>query len=71
MVKFKVLQVKRWIPVEEIQDLIVNLGIKNSKRELIGIRAFSKILEESHYKVIRKRKTVNKIKNTYYFIHKI
>ena len=62
---------KRWIPVEEIQNLIVNLNLVNGKGNKIGLNPFVKILEESHYKVIKKRKTVNKIRNTYYFIHKI
>lgn len=61
----------KWIPIEEIQNLILELNIKNSKKELIGLRALSKILENSNYKTERKRKTVNKVKNTYYFIKKI
>ena len=60
----------KWIPVEDIQKLIEKLHLVNGKGKKIGLNPFVKILEESHYVVIKKRKTINKIKNTYYFIHR-
>lgn len=61
----------KWIIVNDIQQLIKELNLVNEKGNKIGLSTFVKILEESHYKVIKKRKTVNKIKNTYYFIRKV
>ena len=61
----------KWIIVDEIQQIPKDLNIKNVNGKNINLNTFVKILEESHYKVIKKRKTVNKVKNTYYFIHKI
>lgn len=61
----------KWIIVDEVQELIKKLNLVNEKGGKIGLSTFVKILEESHYKVIKKRKTVNKIKNTYYFIRKV
>lgn len=57
-----------WIVVDEIQKLIIELNLVNEKGNKIGLSTFVKILEESHYKVIKKRKTVNKVKSTYYYI---
>lgn len=61
----------KWIIVDEIQEIIKELNLVNEKGNKIGLSTFVKILEESHYKAIKKRKTVNKVKDTYYFIHKI
>ena len=61
----------KWIIVDEIQQIPKDLNIKNVNGKNINLNTFVKILGESHYVVHKKRKTVNKIKNTYYFIHKI
>lgn len=61
----------KWIPVNEVQKLIKELNLVNEKGGKIGLSTFVKILEESHYKVIKKRKSINKVRDTYYFIHKI
>lgn len=61
----------KWIVVNEIQEIIKELNLVNEKGNKIGLSTFVKILEESHYKVIKKRKSINKIRDTYYFIHKI
>lgn len=61
----------KWIIVNDIQEIIKELNLVNEKGNKIGLSTFVKILEESHYKAIKKRKTVNKVKDTYYFIHKI
>ena len=61
----------RWIPVNEVQKLIEELNLVNEKGNKIGLSTFVKILEESHYKVIKKRKSINKVRDTYYFIHQI
>lgn len=61
----------KWIIVNEIQEIIKELNLVNEKGNKIGLSTFVKILEESNYKVIKKRKSINKIRDTYYFIHKI
>ena len=57
----------KWIIVDEIQQIPKDLNIKNVNGKNINLNTFVKILEESHYKVIKKRKTVNKVKNLYVY----
>lgn len=60
----------KWILVDDIKQIPKDLSIKNVNGKDISLSTFTKILEESHYVVQRKRKTVNKIRNTYYYIHR-
>ena len=60
----------RWIPKEEFMNMMNSLNIKNSKSRPIGKIAFVKILENNKYQIKTKRKTINKIKETYYYITK-
>ena len=47
-----------------------SFNIKDLKGRLIGKRTFVKILKNSKYQIKTKRKTLNKIKETYYYITK-
>ena len=60
----------RWMSLEEFMNIMNSLSIKDSKGRLIGKRAFIKALNNSKYIVKNKRKTINKIKETYYYITK-
>ena len=60
----------RWISLEEFMNIMNSLNIKDSKGRLIGKRAFIKALNNSKYIIKNKRKTINKIKETYYYITK-
>ena len=60
----------RWMSLEEFMNIMNSLSIKDSKGRLIGKRAFIKALNNSKYMVKNKRKTINKIKETYYYITK-
>ena len=60
----------KWISLEEFMDIMNSLNIKDSKGRLIGKRTFVKILKNSKYQIKTKRKTLNKIKETYYYITK-
>ena len=60
----------RWISLEEFMNIMNSLSIKDSKGRLIGKRAFIKALNNSKYIVKNKRKTINKVKETYYYITK-
>ena len=60
----------RWMSLEEFMNIMNSLNIKDSKGRLIGKRAFIKALNNSKYIVKNKRKTINKIKETYYYITK-
>ena len=60
----------KWISLEEFINIMNSLNIKDLKGRLIGKRAFVKILKNSKYQIKTKRKTLNKIKETYYYITK-
>ena len=60
----------KWIPVKEIHELIKELNLTNGKGKKIGLNPFVKILNESNYVVIKQRKSIKNVRDTYYFIHK-
>ncbi len=60
----------KWIPVKEIHELIKELNLTNGKGKKIGLNPFVKILNESNYVVIKQRKSIKNVRDTYYSIHK-
>ena len=60
----------KWISLEEFINIMNSFDIKDLKGRLIGRRTFVKILRSSKYQIKTKRKTLNKIKETYYYITK-
>ena len=60
----------KWISLEEFINIMNSFNIKDLKGRLIGKRTFVKILKNSKYQIKTKRKTLNKIKETYYYITK-
>lgn len=66
----KLPKLKTLVRIKFHRQIPKDLSIKNVNGKDISLSTFTKILEESHYVVQRKRKTVNKIRNTYYYIHR-
>lgn len=60
--------IDRWLSKEDLYSIIESLKIKNSKSQLIGIRAFTRILQNSNYDIESKRKLISGTKYTYYHI---
>ena len=60
----------RWMPLEDFMNIMNSFNIKDSESRSIGKITFVKILKNSKYQIKTKRKTVNKIKGTYYYIIK-
>lgn len=52
----------------EIEDIIKEYNIKDSKRRYITVNKFGKFLSNNEYEMITTRRTVNGKKNTYYII---
>ena len=60
----------RWMPLEDFMNIMNSFNIKDSESRSIGKRAFVKALKNSKYQIKTKRKTLNKMKKTYYYITK-
>ncbi|OHR68709.1 hypothetical protein HMPREF3291_08655 [Bacillus sp. HMSC76G11] len=53
---------------EEVEEIIVELNLKNKKNQYVTVSKFRQILESYKYNVRTKRKTENYVKTTYYIV---
>lgn len=58
----------KWLTKDELQQLCDKLAIKNSNGKLIGLRAFTQVLDSSGYMLTKSRRTINEVKQLYYKI---
>lgn len=60
----------RWLTKEELNNLIEEYDIKNSRGKIIGLRGFMQIIKNSKYKLDIKRQRKEGDRGTYYLIYK-